>query len=370
MTLNWMTLLLFPALFNTLIGLGGLLYFYKEEKKGGSGWLTGVLISVGIILTEQFYRQTCLIDHYPFLLFISTPVFFCFLPLIFCWQKRLNGEKTRWPFHFIIPFLVLLLMLPTYLMPADEKLAMYYAPDNTDPPWIVLFYVLFWLGYLMAIFRYQLKYARQLKNERSDNQIEEAIFFNRIITVTGAFSLVFPLAISVQYVGWEPATHEKIQQGLYLVFSLSAHFLMLVILLTKGRLFTVSEKMPEPSAGNTLSRLEKKKETLQHFMTTQKLFLRNDLSLPALAETIHWSRSELSAVINQGFDQNFYDFINSLRVEEVIRRLENGDHRQYSLDYIVREAGFNSYTTFYRVFKKFKGTTPTQYIKSMNIPGV
>jgi len=370
MTLNWMTLLLFPAIFNTIIGLGALFYLQQKRKNEGAPWLMGLLISVGIILVEQFYRQTQLIGEYPFFLFISTPVFFCFLPLIFCWQKRLNGEKTHWPFHFIIPLLVLMLMLPTYLMPPGEKLAMFYAPDNTDPPWIVIFYVLFWLGYLIAIFRYQLKYARRLKNERSDNQIETAIFSNKIITVTGLFSLIFPLAISVQYVGWEAAVHEKIQQGLYLVFSLSAHFLMLVILVTKGRIFTVSEKMTEPAVGSTMTELEKKKEALQHFMTTQKLFLRNDLSLPALARALDWNRSELSAVINQGFDQNFYDFINSLRVEEVIRRLENGDHQQYSLDYIVREAGFNSYTTFYRVFKKFKGTTPTQYIKSMNIPGV
>ncbi len=365
MTIDGASLLLFAAIFNGLASLVIWLLGRPFIKKTKTLWLLALLIAVLLFLTEQFFRQTKLIDQFPFILFISTPVFFSFLPMIYCFQRKIREQKTRAAFHFIIPLAVLIIMFPTYRMPADEKLAMYYNPDVMDPPWIVIFYVLYWLVYIFFIFKYQRRYANALKAEQSDNSIEKDIFSNSLISIVGWFSLIFPLTISIQYLGLEQDLYNNLQKGLYLIFSMSAHFFLFIFLSNKEKIIP-SIKISLPVEAALPKDLKGKMNFLSQKMEVDKLFLDPDLSLSVLAKKIGWSRTELSVIINKGFQKNFYDFINTMRVEEVIRKWNNKEHHNYSLDYIVKQAGFKSYTSFYRVFKKIKGLSPTQFLKSLN----
>ena len=76
----------------------------------------------------------------------------------------------------------------------------------------------------------------------------------------------------------------------------------------------------------------------------------------------------LSRVINDGFGQNFNDYINGLRVAAVLKQLENDAHKKYNMTGIAWDCGFNSKTTFNRSFKKITGKTPTGYIKDIAVP--
>ena len=59
----------------------------------------------------------------------------------------------------------------------------------------------------------------------------------------------------------------------------------------------------------------------------------------------------------------FYDYINDFRLEEVKAMLESKDiENQHSLEDIATMAGFNSYSTFLRSFKKKYDKTPSQYL--------
>ena len=68
-------------------------------------------------------------------------------------------------------------------------------------------------------------------------------------------------------------------------------------------------------------------------------------------------------MLNTSLNQNFYDFINTYRVSEVKRRLDEGEAENFSILGIAEECGFNSKASFNRVFKKITGTTPTGYMK-------
>ena len=71
----------------------------------------------------------------------------------------------------------------------------------------------------------------------------------------------------------------------------------------------------------------------------------------------------LSQVINDILGQNFYDFINSYRVNEAIKQLENPSGSKKTVLEILYYAGFNSKSTFNKVFKDYTGITPTEYKK-------
>lgn len=108
--------------------------------------------------------------------------------------------------------------------------------------------------------------------------------------------------------------------------------------------------------------LIKYKESLLEYMREAKPFLDPELTLVKLANALKINRSLLSEIINEALQKNFNDFVNEYRVEEVIRQFKEGRQEQLSIMGIATNAGFNSKATFNRVFRKFKGESPSDYL--------
>ena len=102
-------------------------------------------------------------------------------------------------------------------------------------------------------------------------------------------------------------------------------------------------------------------------MQNRKPYLESDLTLLKLSQQIGISTHNLSQVINEKLDMNFYDFVNKHRVEEAKRLLIDPAKQPLTILAIAEEAGFNSKTTFNSCFKKFTSTTPSEY-KRHNLP--
>ncbi|WP_139923068.1 AraC family transcriptional regulator [Hymenobacter sp. DG01] len=101
-------------------------------------------------------------------------------------------------------------------------------------------------------------------------------------------------------------------------------------------------------------------ERLHQHMEASRPYLAPELTLGELAAQLHTNPSWLSRVINTGCGQNFNDYINEYRVREAERRLRDPQFRHYTLLAIALESGFNSKSTFNRVFRKLRGATPSE----------
>ncbi len=101
------------------------------------------------------------------------------------------------------------------------------------------------------------------------------------------------------------------------------------------------------------------------FMQENKPYLDEELSLQKLSSLMNISTHQLSQIINQNLNTNFYKFINSYRIEEVKTKLSNPDFSKYSILGIAFESGFNSKSTFNKIFKEETGKTPSEYKKSV-----
>lgn len=106
------------------------------------------------------------------------------------------------------------------------------------------------------------------------------------------------------------------------------------------------------------------KTKVAHITKTKKLYLDPYLNLPALSEQVGINTHELSYVLNNGLDQNFYQFINKMRIEEAKRILLSAKAKQLDMVGIATHAGFNSKTTFNTTFKKLTGLTPTEFLRA------
>ncbi|HEX8016972.1 MAG TPA: helix-turn-helix domain-containing protein, partial [Flavobacterium sp.] len=105
-------------------------------------------------------------------------------------------------------------------------------------------------------------------------------------------------------------------------------------------------------------------EKLRMLTESEKIYLENDLSLPVLAKRLGASCNETSFVINELYQDNFYNFINKYRIEEAKKMLLSDKYTQLNVLGIAYESGFNSKTTFNTTFKKHTGMSPTEFVKS------
>ncbi|OJJ19899.1 hypothetical protein BKI52_15575 [marine bacterium AO1-C] len=103
-------------------------------------------------------------------------------------------------------------------------------------------------------------------------------------------------------------------------------------------------------------------QKIERSMVEDKLFLETQISLQKLAQHLSLPQREISNIINHHFKTNFRDFINHYRIEEVKVKLKEPSNSNKSIFGIASECGFNSETSFYRLFKKHVGVTPKKFL--------
>nr|PJZ91233.1 hypothetical protein CH379_19815 [Leptospira ellisii] len=118
-----------------------------------------------------------------------------------------------------------------------------------------------------------------------------------------------------------------------------------------------------------IKRLDKNslRSAVLSLMDAEKLFLTEDLSLQMLSNELsdngfEINPSQLSEFINSEFGKNYNQFLNEYRIREACEMLISEPER--SVLSIALAAGFNSKSTFNRVFKTLLKITPLEYRES------
>ena len=107
------------------------------------------------------------------------------------------------------------------------------------------------------------------------------------------------------------------------------------------------------------------RNNLIEILETKKIYKNSKLTLSSLSKELDSNTSYLSKVINDEFNMNFNNFINSYRIKEARRLLSNPDNFNYTIASIAEEVGFNSISVFNKAFKDTTGLTPSFFLKSM-----
>jgi AraC-like DNA-binding protein len=136
----------------------------------------------------------------------------------------------------------------------------------------------------------------------------------------------------------------------------------------KIRHFLNSTQALSKNANNTVNNSTSKHTNdyivaLENLLRGQKIYLDSSLTLETVAERLQLSPSYLSRIINSELNTSFPDYLNSYRINEAKSYLQNPEFSNYTITAIGLEAGFNSKSSFYEVFKKATGKTPFSYKK-------
>jgi transcriptional regulator GlxA family with amidase domain len=89
-----------------------------------------------------------------------------------------------------------------------------------------------------------------------------------------------------------------------------------------------------------------------------KVHLEDDLSVPALAQRIHLSPRQFARVFNETFASTPGSFVESIRVQEACRLLEESELQTHV---IAAQCGFGTVETMHRVFRRRLDTTPNRH---------
>ena len=104
-------------------------------------------------------------------------------------------------------------------------------------------------------------------------------------------------------------------------------------------------------------------EQLTSHLEHQQPFKDPGLTINELAEQLKVPPRNLSSVINQYYEQNFSDFINTYRIKLAKERLQYPKGEKETILEVLYEVGFNSKSSFNTIFKKKTGLTPSEYKK-------
>jgi TolB-like protein/class 3 adenylate cyclase/AraC-like DNA-binding protein len=116
----------------------------------------------------------------------------------------------------------------------------------------------------------------------------------------------------------------------------------------------------------TRAELKRYRKALEELMAQEQPYLDLNLTLRTLAEQLDLSANQLSQLLNEGFDKNFAEYVNTYRLETFKSLATDPSKSHLTILALAYESGFNSKTVFNTFFKKAMGMTPSKYWKSMH----
>ena len=119
--------------------------------------------------------------------------------------------------------------------------------------------------------------------------------------------------------------------------------------------FNIEDKKVEA----ILERLDKLEESL--------FFLNSNCTLQSLSKKVKTNTNYLSKIINKYKEKKFYEYLNDLRIQYVLKRLnEDPKFRKYSIKHIAEESCYKSTNSFTKYFKASTKLYPSYYIKNLD----
>ncbi len=103
---------------------------------------------------------------------------------------------------------------------------------------------------------------------------------------------------------------------------------------------------------------------LQEHFLKDKAYLINSYSITDLSVSVGFPTHQVSAYLNAHLGMNFNEYINSQRIEYLLKKLtDTPEWRVFTLEALGQKVGFNNRYTFLNAFKKATGETPSVYFK-------
>ncbi len=309
-----------------------------------------------ILLQELDYRVMFVVNFFQF-----------FTPLALYWSVLYFTNPTftftrKHLLHFISPLIFLILLSNFY----------FNASADTEVLQLIIPIMMIGQGLFYASLSFRRIYIHQKKIQRFTSNVEG-------INLNWLKYIALTILLACIIVAFYNIFFEATSLNLYMnVAFLITVYLVAYYSLKQKEVFpfdkkqredisVIEETPPAEAEKNKLLSDEEREAIMQQLLTLMERkqpYLDGELNLIKLAELMQLTPHHLSYVINTGFEENFFQFVNKYRVEKAKELLTREQYAHLTILAIAFESGFNSKTAFNTTFKKFTGQTPSEYKKS------
>lgn len=329
------------------------------------------LISKAVCFTGDFlYYNQYLYRNLPFI-FICTSSFDLLLgPPLYLYVKSLMNKDfvlTKYQLFHILPFFIYIAFSGfLFLIFKGIELQQYWNNFSLNFILTTIIYLHFIIYSTLCLITLK-NYEKKLKTRFSS--IEEKKMAWLFFLITGFIVIWLSAYINfiLENLGKSPVIPWEIIISFIFIFANAIVYKGL----KQPELFSgfISEEKNAVQKYAKTALPEKRKdeylEKILFYMQNDRPFLNPLLTLDEFSEKTSIPSHYISQVLNTNLNQNFYDFINSYRIEESKNYLKN-NHKVTVLE-VLYDAGFNSKASFNRAFKKCTGMTPSEYRKTCSV---
>jgi AraC-like DNA-binding protein len=396
-------LLIFSA-FQGILLIVALITIQDNNQKANQ--LLILLISVTMIAllsrVSTDYREV--FQTFPKLILLPELILFLYAPIFYFYIQNLLTNQNKFPkklFHFIPFLLILVLYIPYFMMDkqkfidkiVDRELSGIFAAVGA---FALLINGYYWFICRQVIDTYKKQYSHTHSFEQNLQYLNTVIFIKGLCLSVWVFTCFGVIGGKILEINTLSLV-ERSTDSIWLVFSVIPYFMgyfamqqpeifrlpQQVVFFNPVDPVKVAESLAEELPVNIILKdnfnnsdeeenenLQPLKEKVDVFMSNHKPYINPKLTLNELADSLNMNAYILSKVINDGFNKNFFDFINSYRIDEFKQLLQTSKYQNYTLLSIAFEVGFNSKTAFNRSFKKLTNKTPSEYFSEVRGEGM
>ncbi|RLD26517.1 MAG: hypothetical protein DRI75_11560 [Bacteroidetes bacterium] len=325
------------------------------------GNLQYLLPSIGLMLNTEMYK-------YVYLPWATlNPVLLYFYSVLFLYPTRTTTSKEKLLFLPFLVFLSLTLIYRTAIITGYKNDSFYVFFD-----YIVNFHeilgVVFSILILLVLIRTIIIYEKNHKEFKTDIIRSNLNWLKTIFTILLLLTFLWGyLMFRSLFLQDSNTPFYILWIGIALVIYILGHIGVYKFGIIEDRKKIRSHILKNKKISNNKQLKNEHIIALESLLLHDKLYLDSGLTLESVAKHLQLSSSYLSRIINTELEISFTDYLNWHRIEEAKAYLKNPEFSRYTIVAIGLEAGFNSKSTFFYVFKKVTGKTPLAYQREMKI---
>ncbi len=327
-------------------------------------------VSTNFLMFSGFYK---IIPHYAL---VSYPLERLIGPLFYFFSMYIIYPKRVFKWYdvlHLLPMVFLVYMVfPFYTLPSVEKIgaieAIWFGGHLISLKNFTFYIItkLHTIVYILVALLFLRKSIRKVEKYSSNTLIN---FLDRLRKFTNAF-LFFLLtaAVTITICYYTDILFLRTEVVVDLISTFVIHYIVFIMIRQPDKFFFTfnleklkqNEEKPVQQQGVSIV-------VLELLMQKEKPYLDSDLKIHHLAAMLEVTPHFISKLLNQEQHINFHTFINNYRIAEFKKRVDSKEYYHLTLLGIALGAGFNSKSSFHRIFKKHTQMTPSEYLKSKEV---
>ena len=350
--------------------------------------LSNIMLSVYLLLTIQDtsaqFTTILIYKNWPVLGMLISQTSFLIVPSLYLFVKASVYRDFKLTYSSLLhaaPMIIFnILLIPIYYLPLLTHPEMDWSLLVENPTFFKLIYISLHaqiLIYNFFMFRMLFRYRNILLENYASPKLENYKWLMQFISILFIEELFATLKNIFRFSG---------NESIYFISVVIVNLMFVIIIFW---LVIKALKNPQVFIGvrsdtllvnqiieNEIAQFDLADESsiyveiinkLENHMKVNEPFMDSSLSVYDLAKQINVPSRDLSIAINHNLNKHFFDFVNEYRIKKAMEIFKNTNDDKLTVLEVLYEVGFNSKSSFNTAFKKFTGTTPSEFKRKASI---